>query len=63
MRPLSAEELSWLPLFGRAHALVSVVKLSRLVAEQPEAQWPDWAHSLHQKLVSAADELRTQLLL
>jgi Ser/Thr protein kinase RdoA (MazF antagonist) len=58
-RPLSDEELSWLPLFRRAHALVTLAGLEPVLAEAVAEDWPDWAKALHARLHEVAARLRT----
>jgi Ser/Thr protein kinase RdoA (MazF antagonist) len=60
-RPLPDAQIGWLPMFARAHALVTVAGLVPLLAEKPGADWPDWAQSLHQRLRALVDELSAQL--
>jgi Ser/Thr protein kinase RdoA (MazF antagonist) len=58
-RPLTDEELTWLPQFRRAHALVTLAGLERVLAEPVADDWPDWAKSLHARLHEVAARLRT----
>ena len=57
-RPLSDGELSWLPLFRRAHALVTLAGLEPVLAEAVAEDWPDWAKALHARLHDVAAWLR-----
>jgi Ser/Thr protein kinase RdoA (MazF antagonist) len=57
-RPLTDEELSWLPLFRRAHGLVTLAGLERILAEPVADDWPDWANALHMRLRDVAARLQ-----
>jgi Ser/Thr protein kinase RdoA (MazF antagonist) len=57
-RPLTDEELGWLPLFRRAHALVTLAGLERILVEPVADDWPDWAKALHLRLRDVAARLR-----
>jgi Ser/Thr protein kinase RdoA (MazF antagonist) len=57
-RPLTDEELSWLPLFRRAHALVTLAGLERILVEPVADDWPDWANALHMRLRDVAVRLQ-----
>jgi Ser/Thr protein kinase RdoA (MazF antagonist) len=57
-RLLSDEELSWLPLFRRAHALVTLAGLERVLGEPVAEDWPDWAKALNTRLHEVAARLR-----
>jgi Ser/Thr protein kinase RdoA (MazF antagonist) len=56
-RPLTDEELAWLPLFRRAHALVTLARLQPVLAEPVDDDWPDWAKTLHARVGNVAAEL------
>jgi Ser/Thr protein kinase RdoA (MazF antagonist) len=58
-RPLSDEELSWLPLFRRGHALVTLAGLQPVLAEDVAEDWPNWAKALHIRLHEVEARLRT----
>ena len=60
-RPLTDDELAWLPLFRRAHALVTLARLQPVLAEPIADDWPDWAKALHARVGSVAAELREKL--
>jgi Ser/Thr protein kinase RdoA (MazF antagonist) len=60
-RPLSDDELAWLPLFRRAHALVTLARLQPVLAEPVADDWPDWAKALHARVGNVASELRAKL--
>jgi Ser/Thr protein kinase RdoA (MazF antagonist) len=60
-RPLTGEELAWLPLFRRAHAIVTLARLQPVLAEPVADDWPDWATSLHARVANVAAELRESL--
>lgn len=60
-RPLTDEELTWLPLFRRAHALVTLAGLERILAERPAEDWPEWAAQLRTRLEDVAARLRATL--
>jgi Ser/Thr protein kinase RdoA (MazF antagonist) len=57
-RPLTDDELAWLPLFRRAHALVTLARLQPVLAEPVAHDWPDWAKALHARVGNVAAELR-----
>jgi Ser/Thr protein kinase RdoA (MazF antagonist) len=57
-RPLTDEELARLPLFRRAHALVTLAGLERILVEPVADDWPDWADALHMRLRDVAARLR-----
>jgi Ser/Thr protein kinase RdoA (MazF antagonist) len=61
-RTLTEEELSLLPLFARAHALITFARLERPRAEPVDASWPEWAKRLRMKLDAVAATLRTALI-
>jgi Ser/Thr protein kinase RdoA (MazF antagonist) len=56
-RPLTDEELTWLPLFRRAHALVTLAGLERIL-EPVADDWPDWAKALSMRLREVAARLQ-----
>jgi Ser/Thr protein kinase RdoA (MazF antagonist) len=58
-RPLTEEELAWLPLFRRAHALATLAGLERILVEPVAGDWPQWATELHSRLEEVAAQLRT----
>ena len=60
-RPLTDDELAWLPLFRRAHALVTLARLQPVLAEPVAHGWPDWAKALHTRVGKVAAELRESL--
>ena len=60
-RPLTDDELAWLPLFRRAHALVTLARLEPVLAEPVADDWPDWAKALHARVGNVAAELRRNL--
>ena len=60
-RPLSDEELAWLPLFRRAHALVTLARLQPVLAEPLVDDWPDWAKALHARVARVAADIRGNL--
>jgi Ser/Thr protein kinase RdoA (MazF antagonist) len=61
-RPVSDEELSWLPLFARAAGLESLWELQPLLADPVDPSRPDWAISLDARIRKRAEDLRTALL-
>ena len=61
VRPLADEELSWLPLFARAHAAVTLVGLEQTVAEPAAEDWPPWAYALRQRVEATARSLSAAL--
>ena len=60
-RPLTDDELTRLPLFRRAHALVTLARLQPVLAEPADDDWPDWAKALHARIERIAAELRANL--
>ena len=60
-RPLTDDELAWLPLFRRGHALVTLARLEPVLAEPVADDWPDWAKALHARVGNVAAELRRSL--
>jgi Ser/Thr protein kinase RdoA (MazF antagonist) len=56
-RPLTDEELAWLPLFRQGHDLVTLAALAR-IAEPDDEQWPPWAKELNERLRDIAARLR-----
>ena len=61
-RTLTDAELEALPLFARAHALITLAQLERPRAEPVDPSWPEWAKMLRMKLEAVAAGLRTQLI-
>jgi Ser/Thr protein kinase RdoA (MazF antagonist) len=61
IRSLGEEELTWLPLFGRAHALVTLGRLQRTLAEPSDPDWPDWATALRRRVEEVDARLRSAL--
>jgi Ser/Thr protein kinase RdoA (MazF antagonist) len=61
-RPLTDEELGWLPLFARAHTLITLARLERPRSEPVGPDWPDWAKVLKARLDAIAVELQSALL-
>ena len=61
-RTLTAKELAALPLFARAHAVITLARLERPRAEPVDASWPEWAKRLRMKLDAVAAELRAALI-
>jgi Ser/Thr protein kinase RdoA (MazF antagonist) len=60
-RPLTDDELTRLPLFRQAHALVTLARLQPVLAEPADDDWPDWAKALHARVEGIAAELRAKL--
>lgn len=60
-RPMSDEELSWLPLVARASAARTLVDLAPVLAEPAAEEWPDWAHALDSRVRAHAEGLRRAL--
>ena len=56
-RPLTDDELSWLPLLARAHAVVELARLQPVLAGRPESDWPAWALALDDRVRVRADVL------
>ena len=63
VRPVTAEELSWVPLFIRAAALEDLSALQRHLREPAHRRWPDWARALDVKVRARAAALQKMLLL
>jgi Ser/Thr protein kinase RdoA (MazF antagonist) len=61
-RPLTDEELEAFPLFARAHALITLARLTRGREERVSEEWPEWARLLRVRLDAVADDLRAALL-
>jgi Ser/Thr protein kinase RdoA (MazF antagonist) len=61
-RPLTDEELTWLPLFARAAGLESLWELQPLLAHPVDPSWPQWAIALDARIRTRADDLRAALL-
>jgi Ser/Thr protein kinase RdoA (MazF antagonist) len=61
-RPISDDELSWLPLFARAAALETLWELRPVLAHPVEPSWPEWATRLDERIRTHADELSVALL-
>lgn len=61
-RPITDQELTWLPLFARAAALETLRELQPLLAHPVESSWPDWATKLNERIRTRADELSAALL-
>jgi Ser/Thr protein kinase RdoA (MazF antagonist) len=55
-RPLTDEELAWLPLFRRGHDLVTLAALER-IAEPDDEDWPPWAKQLNARLRGIVERL------
>jgi Ser/Thr protein kinase RdoA (MazF antagonist) len=60
-RPMTDEELSWLPLMARASAARTLVDLAPVLAESAAEEWPDWAHALDSRVRAHAADLRRAL--
>jgi len=56
-RPLTDEELAWLPLFRRGHDLVTLAGLERN-AERDGEHWPPWAKELNARMRDIVARLR-----
>jgi Ser/Thr protein kinase RdoA (MazF antagonist) len=61
-RPITDQELTWLPLFARAAALETLWDLQPVLAQPVEPSWPDWATKLDARIRTHADELSAALL-
>jgi Ser/Thr protein kinase RdoA (MazF antagonist) len=57
LRPLTDEELAWVPLFRRGHDLITLAALER-IAEPDEDDWPLWAKELNARLREIVERLR-----
>jgi Ser/Thr protein kinase RdoA (MazF antagonist) len=60
-RPLTDEELTWLPLFARAAALESLGELQPLLGHPADPSWPPWATTLDARIRTRADDLSAAL--
>ena len=49
-RPLSDEELSWLPLLAAAAAAETLAELAPGLVERPQPDWPPWAVALDRRV-------------
>lgn len=56
-RPLTDEELTWLPLMARAHAVVQLARLQPVLSAAPDPRWPAWAGALDARVRKRADQL------
>jgi Ser/Thr protein kinase RdoA (MazF antagonist) len=61
-RPLSDEELSWLPLLARTAALESWWELQPVLTEPADPAWPTWATELDARVRQRAADLRRALV-
>jgi Ser/Thr protein kinase RdoA (MazF antagonist) len=61
-RPITDQELTWLPLFARAAALETLRELAPLLAHPAEPSWPAWATELDERIRTRADDLSAALL-
>jgi Ser/Thr protein kinase RdoA (MazF antagonist) len=61
-RPMTEQELSWLPLFARAAALESWLELQSVFAQPADPSWPDWAVKLDERVRTRAEDLLAALL-
>jgi Ser/Thr protein kinase RdoA (MazF antagonist) len=61
-RPLGDGELARLPLFARAHAVVTLARLQPVLDGPPDPAWPGWATALDDRVRSVADRLERALL-
>lgn len=60
-RPLAKEELTVMPLLAKRAAHETLARLGRVLAERPTADWPEWAHHLHERVARRADDIRRGL--
>ena len=61
-RPVTDEELAWLPLLARASARTTLARLRPVLAAPADPAWPGWAVSLHARLAQHAAALAQGLL-
>jgi Ser/Thr protein kinase RdoA (MazF antagonist) len=61
-RPITDQELTWLPLFARAAALETLWELQPVLAHPVDPTWPGWATKLDGRVRTRADELSAALL-
>ena len=60
-RPMTNEELSWLPLMARASAARSLADLAPMLSAPPDDEWPEWARDLDRRVREHANALRRAL--
>ena len=60
-RPLSDEELGWMPQLARAAAARTLEGLGPVLAEPVDPDWPDWAHEVRARVADRAEALRRAL--
>jgi Ser/Thr protein kinase RdoA (MazF antagonist) len=61
VRPLTDEELGWLPLLSRVAAWEDWHALQAHVREPLDPGWPEWALALDARLRSRVDRLASSL--
>jgi Ser/Thr protein kinase RdoA (MazF antagonist) len=61
-RPITDQELTWLPLFARAAALETLRELAPVLAHPADPSWPGWATTLDRRIRARADDLWAALL-
>ncbi len=61
VRPLSDEELSWMPLLAAESGRRELAAHEAHLAHGPEDHWPAWADDLEQRIRDRADALRESL--
>jgi Ser/Thr protein kinase RdoA (MazF antagonist) len=60
-RPMTDEELSWLPLMARASAVETLDGLAPVLSAPAGEDWPDWARDLDRRVRKHAEDLRRAL--
>jgi Ser/Thr protein kinase RdoA (MazF antagonist) len=60
-RPFTDEERSWLPHLARVSAAETLARLRPVLSEPASDDWPPWAHAVHQRVRTKAQELRRAL--
>jgi Ser/Thr protein kinase RdoA (MazF antagonist) len=60
-RPFTDEERSWLPLLARVSAVATLARLQPVLSEPARDDWPPWAHAVHQRVRTKAQDLRRAL--
>lgn len=60
-RPLSDEELGWMPVLARAAAVRTLQGLGPVLSEPVDPGWPDWAHQVRARVADRAAALRRAL--
>jgi Ser/Thr protein kinase RdoA (MazF antagonist) len=62
-RPITGQELTWLPRFARPAALETLRELAPVLAHPAEPSWPVWATELDERIRTRANDLSAAALL